>query len=196
MKNITSFTLDNPSYSVKQLFYEDAPVLQKLYEQCNDFAILTDGVAFSPTAAREEFDTVPEGKTPADNYIFGLCDSQARRKPNRHNTLIGMLAAYQEYPDKQTWWLGMMMLAPKYRNKGLGTDFYRAFERWLLSQGIQQISLCAIEANSLALEFWFKMGFSITRTIPAKQFGIKNHKVYVFNRTAIRLTPSLRIAKS
>ena len=134
-------------------------------------------MAFSPTAAREEFNTVPDGKTTADNYIFGLCDC--------NNTLIGMLAAYQEYPDRQTWWLGMLMLAPQYRNRGLGTDFYRAFERWLLSQGIEQISLCAIEANFSALEFWFKMGFNITRTIPTKHFGIKNHKVYVFSRTTL-----------
>lgn len=179
------FILDNPKYCVKQLYPKDAPVLQKLYEQCHDFALLTDGVAFSSTAALEEFNTVPNGKTPADNYIFGLYALQARRKANRHNILVGMLAAYKEYPNKQTWWLGMLMLAPEYRNRGLGTDFYRAFERWLLAQNVRQISLCAIATNSSAVKFWCKMGLKITRTIPAKQFGFKIHKVHVFNSQAI-----------
>ncbi|MDJ0571791.1 MAG: GNAT family N-acetyltransferase [Pleurocapsa sp. MO_192.B19] len=177
MDNLTSFTLDNPNYLVKQLFPEDAPVLQKLYEQCNDFALLTDGVAFSPTAACEEFDTVPEGKTPEDNYIFGLFE--------RNHILVGMIGSFKHYPDNQTWWLGMMMLAPIQRGQGLGTDFYRAFEHWLSAQGTQQISLCAIEANELGLRFWQKMGFKITRTISSRQFGIKTHKLYVLSRTAI-----------
>lgn len=133
MVNLASFTLDNPNYSVKQLVAKDAAVLQELYEQCNDFALLTDGVAFSSTAAIEEFKIVPEGKTTKDNYIFGLFDS--------YNTLIGMIEAFSHYPDNQTWWIGMMMLALEQRGKGLGTGFYRAFEGWLLAQGISKISL-------------------------------------------------------
>ena len=37
------------------------------------------------------------------------------------------------------------------------------------------------------LSFWHKMGFRITRTVPAKQFGIKTHKLYVLSRNAISI---------
>ncbi|NEO33313.1 MAG: GNAT family N-acetyltransferase [Symploca sp. SIO3C6] len=175
MNNLTGFSLECSGYSVKQLVPEDAEVLQKLYEQCKDFAFLTYGEEFSSTAAREEFNTVPEGKTTQDSYLFGLFDS--------HNVLLGMIASLKHYRDQQTWWLGLIMLAPEHRNKGLGADFYRAFECWVSAQGVSQISLCAIKANELGLRFWKKMGFEVIRKTAPRQYGIKTHEVYVLSRT-------------
>lgn len=59
MNESTSFSLQIPAYLVKWLLPEDAEVLQQLYEQCTEFALLTDGQPPLPTAAREEFDAVP-----------------------------------------------------------------------------------------------------------------------------------------
>jgi hypothetical protein len=50
------FSLELPAYSAKRLVLEDAEVVQQLYEQCTEFALLTDGQPPLPTAAREEFD--------------------------------------------------------------------------------------------------------------------------------------------
>ncbi len=75
MNNLIDFPLVSSEYSVKQLKAEEAEVFQGLYDRCTDFALLTDGVAFSTTAAREEFEIVPEGKTTQDVYIFGLFDA-------------------------------------------------------------------------------------------------------------------------
>ncbi|NEO99402.1 MAG: hypothetical protein F6K58_12120 [Symploca sp. SIO2E9] len=47
MDNLTGFYLESSGYSLKQLVPEDAEVLQRLYEQCKDFALLTNGEAFS-----------------------------------------------------------------------------------------------------------------------------------------------------
>lgn len=175
MNNSTSFSLERSGYSVKHLIPENAAVLQKLYEQCIEFALLTDGLAPSPTAAREEFDAVPEGKTTQDKYIFGLFDP--------YNILLGMIESIRYYPDNKTWWIGLMMLAPEQRGKGLGADFYKAFERWVSVQGVQQISLSVVEANKSGLQFWKKMGFEVIRKTPPRQFGIKTHELYVLSRT-------------
>ena len=187
MKNIIGFLLDRPNYSIKQLLFSDAAILQTLYEQCNDFALLTYGTPFSASAAAEEFSDIPVGNSKEDIHLFGLFDP--------HDNLIGEIVAVRHYPDDRTWWIATMMLAPIHRGKGLGTAFYRAFEGWLAARGIQQISLCAIKANQKGLQFWQKMGFKIIRQTEAKQYGIKSHKVYVLSLTAIRLAPSLRIAK-
>lgn len=76
-----------------------------------------------------------------------------------------------------------MTLAPNHRNHGLGSDFYRGFERWVSAQGIAQISLSVIEANELGLQFWQKMGFEIIHKTPPRQFGIKSHQLYVLSST-------------
>ena len=175
MDELTSFSLELLAYSVKRLVPEDAEVLQQLYEQCTEFALLTDGQPPLPTTAREEFDVVPEGKTTQDKYIFGLF------APG--DILVGMIESIRYYPDEQTWWLGLMMLAPSQRGKGLGSEFYRAFERWVLSQSVPRISLSVVEANESGLQFWKKMGFEVIRKTPPRQFGIKTHSVYVLSRT-------------
>ncbi|MDY6898267.1 MAG: hypothetical protein SWZ49_09345 [Cyanobacteriota bacterium] len=83
MNNSSTFALNLPGYSVKLLKLKDAKILQTLYDQCTEFALLTDGKPPSATAAREEFDALPDGKTREDKYIFGLLDSQDK--------LIGMI---------------------------------------------------------------------------------------------------------
>lgn len=150
-------------------------MLQSLYEQCTEFALLTDGQLPSPTAARDEFDALPDGKTTQDQYIFGLFDPQ--------NDLLGMIESIRHYPDNQTWWLGLMMLSPEQRGQGLGSEFYQAFETWVSVQAIKQISLCVIEANDLGLKFWKSLGFKVIRKTEPRQFGSKTHAVYVMSRT-------------
>ena len=174
MYNLQELVLEDSDYLIKYLTLEDAAILQALYNQCVDFALLTYGCPFSQNAAREEFIDVPEGKTKDDNYLFGLYDS--------YNRLIGAIASHKHYPNCQTWWIGLMMLTPASRNRGLGKKFYRAFECWVAKQNIAQISLCTVQENTIGLKFWQKMGFKIVRTISTKQFQSKNHKVYVLNK--------------
>ncbi|NJO43389.1 MAG: GNAT family N-acetyltransferase [Cyanobacteria bacterium RU_5_0] len=138
------------------------------------FAILTDGQPPSPTAARDEFDAVPDGKTTQDKYIFGLFDSQ--------NDLIGMIESIRHYPDNQTWWIGLMMLSPEQRGQGLGSEFYQAFEDWVSVQAVKQVSLSVVEANKPGLHFWKGLGFEIVRKTEPRQFGNKAHAVYVMRR--------------
>ncbi len=177
MNNSASFTLNRPSYSAKLLKPDDAAVLQSLYEQCTEFALLTDGQPPSPTAAREEFDALPDGKKIQDKYIFGLFDPQ--------NDLIGMIESIRHYLDNQTWWLGLMMLSPEQRGQGLGTELYQAFENWVSAQGIKQVSLGVVEANELGLQFWRSLGFEVVRKTEPQQLGNKTHAVYVMSRAVV-----------
>lgn len=141
MDNSTGFMLELAGYSAKRLEPEDEEVLQRLYEQCTQFAYLTDGYPPPPSAARDEFFAIPEGKTLQDKFIFGLFDVS--------NALLGMLEAIRHYPNDESWWVGLMMLAPQQRGKGLGSEFYRAFDHWVAAQGARQVLLSVIEENEL-----------------------------------------------
>lgn len=175
MPNLTLFNLGRPGYSISRLMIQDAAKLQGLFELCADFFVMTDGVTPAPTAAQAEFDEVPDGKTAEDVCVFGLFDA--------HDRLVGAIVAVQHYPDDQTWWIGLMLLAPEQRGKGLGADFYHAFERWVSAQGGRSVSLCAIAANTLGRQFWQRMGFEVIRKTPTRPYGVKTQEVYVFRRT-------------
>lgn len=75
-----------------------------------------------------------------------------------------------------------MMLAPEQRGKGLGSEFYKSFERWVSACGAQQVMLSVVEANEQGFCFWKKIGFEVTRKTPPRQFGNKTHVLYVMKR--------------
>lgn len=173
MKNIAGFAHARSYYWVAQLSIEDTAILQTLYDRNRDFALLTYGQPFSITAAKDEFDDLPLGKTSEDIHVFGLFELK--------NSLVGAIFAVRGYPDKYTWWIGLMMLAPEYRSRGLGSSFYRTFEIWLFAKNIRQISLCVIKANQTGLKFWQKLGFKNFRQT-LKYYGNKTHIVYVLSK--------------
>ena len=96
--------MKHANYSARQLELLDAAVLQQLYEQCADYAELVDGHPPSPFAACEEFSAIPEGKTLEDKFMLGLFDPS--------NVLVGLLEGMRHYPEEQTWWVGLMLIAP------------------------------------------------------------------------------------
>lgn len=180
MATLQLLTISHPGYSINPLFPKDAAQLQSLFAQCADFFVMTNGTPAGETAAAEEFTDVPDSKTPGDVHALGLVDSCDR--------LVGAIISVQGYPDLQTWWLGLMLLAPEQRGKGLGTSFYEAFEQWVAAQSYRFISLCAIAPNTVGRQFWQRLGFKEIRQIPSRTYGSQTHNVYVYRRCVCPLT--------
>ena len=84
-----------------------------------------------------------------------------------------MIESIRDYPDDQTWWLGLMMLIPEQRGQGLGSEFYKLFENWVAAQSAKQVSLLVIEDNKLGSWFWRSLGFEVVRKTEPQQFGKK-----------------------
>lgn len=164
-------------FMVKFLDKGDTEVLQELFEECKDFSLLVEGVPPSPNAAQEALYSLPEGKEVCDKFVLGLFDN--------NNSLLAMIESIRTYPHQQSWWIGLMMVAPDERGRGLGSCFYRAFEDWVLAQDCLQISLGVVEINTLGLRFWKRMGFEVIKKTALRTFGIRNHSVYVLTRKII-----------
>jgi RimJ/RimL family protein N-acetyltransferase len=163
--------LEQFGFTIKQLTLADAGRLQHLYDDCQDFAILTDGEPASPTAAYDEFFALPEFKNQADKFIFGLL--------NQDDQIIGMIESIRQYPDVETWWLGLMMLAPQTRGQGIGVIMLAWFESFAATHGAQKIMLSVVEVNEAGRKFWERAGFQHVRRTEPRAFGSKMHCVDV-----------------
>lgn len=76
-----------------------------------------------------------------------------------------------------------MMLAPEQRGKGFGSEFYKAFERWVSAHGAQQVMLSIVEENEPGFRLRKKIGFEATpKTLP-RHFPNKTHALYVMQRS-------------
>ena len=170
-----AFKLNRVDYTVRSLQPADAALLQALYDRCADFTLLVEGEPVSPTAAGQDLQSVPAGKSLADKCVFGIFNLQGE--------IVGVLDALRDYPEEAAWWVGLLMLAPAVRGQGLGRDAFLAFSEYVRWHGAKVIMLGVVEENKPALEFWQKMGFSLLRKTEPRLFGKKMQVVYIFRRS-------------
>lgn len=174
MKAENFLNMGSQIYSVRRLSPGDAEAIQALYEKCLDFMLLVDGRAASPNAGNEEFEDIPAGKSQNDHFVFGIVD--------RQDKLVGLLDTLRGYPDENTWWIGLLLMAPEVRSLGLGQTVVQGFSEYVQAAGIQAIMLGVVEENQRASQFWKKIGFEFERKTEPRQFGNKTHTVIIMRR--------------
>jgi len=158
----------------RRLDSTDGDALQALLERCTDYIQLVCGTPTWPSAAQALLTQVPEGKGSSDKFVIGIyADTR---------NLIGVLDAIQNYPASDEWHLGLMLLEPQQRNRGLGGQLYRAFEHWVAQFGAQYIRLGVVEQNDQGYRFWQRMGFEIIEKKPPQRFGQEDSIVLVMKR--------------
>ncbi len=166
-----------PGFEVRFLNIEDVTRLQALYDKCADFALLVEGKPYSPGAAQEEFNSLPPGKTPADKLMIGVWHPVGQ--------LVAVLDAVRDYPDAATWWIGLLMLAPEVRGKGLGRQIVQGFHAYAQAHRCNSIMLGVVEENAYAYRFWQKMGYELVNKTEPQQFGQKLQAVFVLRQSFI-----------
>jgi ribosomal protein S18 acetylase RimI-like enzyme len=174
MKPEAVFDIDLHDYSVRLLLPEDAATLQRLFEKCRDYFLVVDGQEPPPNAAKEEFSSVPPGKSLNDKFMFGIFHIR--------ENLVGLLEGLRQYPDETTWWIGLFLLTPEARNQGIGQMVIHEFKNYVRRNGGQAIALGVVEDNQRAFAFWKKLGFAFLHKTEPRQFGNKMQTVSVMRQ--------------
>ncbi len=177
MESDIAFEMGLPGYSIHRLTSQDAPVLQRLFEKCQDYMLLVDGHPAVPNAAVGEFQDRPPGKSIEDKFLFGIVDS--------HNELVGELDVLRAYPEEDTWWIGLLLLNPAVRSQGIGEKVLEGFVDYVRANDGKAIMLGVVAENKSAYRFWIRMGFEWVFDREPQHFGRKTHIVQVMRRTVI-----------
>ncbi len=96
--------------------------------------------------------------------------------------LVGFLTTPPDYPAMGDWYIGLMVLDPDARGRGLGEAVYRAFETWVASQGGRRILLSVVDDNARGRNFWERMGFMPLRVVPPRVHGEKTQGMLEMER--------------
>lgn len=170
----TPFPPTIASFHARLLTFIDLPALQGLIEQCADYIELVSGSPPSSNEAEMLIASLPPGRTLDDKFLIGIFDQSGE--------MIGLIDAVKDYPVEGVWWLGLQLLAPEFRGAGIGEQFYRAFENWIIEQGATQVQLGVLESNPRALVFWERLGFILIDRKTSSHGGIQ-HQVHVMQRS-------------
>jgi ribosomal protein S18 acetylase RimI-like enzyme len=98
---------------------------------------------------------VPEGRSPEDKVAFGVwADGE----------LVGLLDLLLRYPDAETVYLGLLLVARDRQGQGIGAAACRALEREVAARWpwARRLRLSVVRTNGQVLGFWRRMGFAET----------------------------------
>lgn len=174
MKQSIQFITHLTGYSLRSVNESDLPALQRLLEKCADFTRLVEGTEVAPDEAEHTFRDGPPGKPLENKFIFGLFDSQGFP--------TAILEGSRDYPEEDTWWIGLLLLDPEVRGKGIGRVFVEDFIQYASSLGASAVMLGVVEDNSGGLAFWQRLGFSLDHKTEPRPFGKKTQVVWVMRR--------------
>lgn len=141
-----------PPYAVRRLTDADASEIQDLYVRCTAFVELVEGRPPTSDEGRDLLHAKPPEVSDEDKLVFGLFED---------GRMIGALDLLRDYPDPGTWYLGLLMLSPSTRNRGLGAQAYSATCKWVAANGGQAVRLVVQAHNDAALRFWERQGFVV-----------------------------------
>lgn len=128
----------------------DAPTLQRLFERCAGFWELIDGARPAPGKAVKELTSIAPGKTADDTFTFGIFEE---------GELTAFVQLARDYPRASAWWIGLLMLDPAVRGRGLGADIHRQIVAWVEAQGGTALGLVVQIQNEAAYGFWRRLGY-------------------------------------
>jgi GNAT superfamily N-acetyltransferase len=129
----------------------DVTDVTEFCRKCSAFFALVASESDADETARNLLEARPPGVEPERKHVVGI---------QRGNECIAIVDLLEGFPKKAEWYVGLLLLSPEERNRGLGRAVWDAMEAWIRSQGGHLIRLIVQEQNPDAGRFWTSVGFS------------------------------------
>ena len=95
---------------------------------------------------------------------------------------------FRNYPEEGDWWIGLLMLDPDERGRGLGSEIVCSASAWADKNRPRSIMLAVLESDAAARRFWERQGSAeVRRRAYQFQAAKKNHTVIVMRRATVRV---------
>ena len=156
-----------------QLSPDSLPLVQRLYQRSRSFFELISGKEAAPNAAERLFVGRPAELSIEQKHVLGVFED---------DTLVGVFDILMGYPNPDVGFIGLFLLDPDYRRRGLGSDAYRAVEQWFKSLGLCEVQLGVQLNNKAGRLFWESHGFVYLKDVPLRDDDDLNGNVLLFSK--------------
>ena len=151
-------------YRISELDRETSAELLGLCIRCSDYYVLHCGVSPAEREVREILDDLPPNKGYEDKFVLGVYAPDSR--------LVGILDVIRNYVEIGEWTIGLMLLDPAERGRGLGKTLHETLIKWAKELGAKSFRIGVIEENLNGQAFWIAMGYkkvkNVTMTLTEK----------------------------
>lgn len=119
--------------------------------QCSAFFTLVAGESPTAETARDLLESRPLGVELTHKHVIGF---------ERSGEVFAIVDLLEGYPGEAEWYVGLLIISPDERARGLGTAVWNAVEAWIRAEGGRHVSLIVQEQNPDAARFWRSVGFT------------------------------------
>jgi GNAT superfamily N-acetyltransferase len=162
----------------------DIPQIQHLFERCTDFFQLVTGAPPGPQDGAEELNSTAPGTTIDDTFSFGVFDG---------DRLIAFAGLSRNFPKPSEWWLGLLVIDPAERGRGLGARIHQELVEWIAAQSGTKLWIAVQTQNVDGERFWRRIGFEERERQPyvVPRTGLQSEVILmsISIAAAIRTTP-------
>ena len=110
-----------------------------------------------PDAGEYELSAVPDGSASDDLYMFAAV--------NAAGELSAVAQVLCNHPATSVWWIGLLVVAPSLRGRGLGSQLLRHVSDVVRAGGGHSLQLAVSLKNDGGRRFWQSAGFTATPRI-------------------------------
>jgi RimJ/RimL family protein N-acetyltransferase len=150
-----------PSISLLPLTAEDhAEALQQVYRMTPGYWQMA-GLPGSP-AGQAARDLAAAAETPG-RHLLGIVRPVESGDPTGGVEMVGVVDFRLHWPQPQTVYIGLVMVAEPFQRQGIGTAAWGLLAPWLAQEaGMTTARLGVPQYNPGALRFFQSLGFSLT----------------------------------
>lgn len=164
------FNFNNSEYLINELTLEDVDSLQELCERCVDYYEIVEGRDPTENTGYDILTELPPNKEMKDKHVLGVYDN--------NSSLISIIDIVKDYKAEREWALGLMLIDPILRGKGLGRKLHNLILEMIVEYQAESIRIGVVEENKNALSFWKKLGYKEIDRV-TMELGTKENTVIV-----------------
>lgn len=138
-------------YQTRLLRPPDLGDLQALFERARDYFETATGTPPTADEAERAFVGGPPTRSVNDKRTIGVFD--------RGGTLVGVLDAIPGFPHPSASTMGLLLIDPSCRGRGVGSMVLAAYEEWLTQQGITEFRTAVVAHHRPGVRFLERAGY-------------------------------------
>lgn len=146
----------------------DWAAVEDLFLRAADYVELAEGVAPGAEQIADFFDEAPPGVDPASSLKLAAGDAP----------LDGIADLAFGYPQAEDAFLGLLLLAPEARGRGLGKAMLAGIEARARARGARRLLIGVLDENPRARAFWEREGFVWELTTEPRAIGARMHVLH------------------
>lgn len=144
-----------------------------LLARAADYLWLETGRAPDAATTRAFFEDAPEGCDPAASLKLGQA---------LEGRLISLADLAFGFPDARDAYIGLLLLDPAWRGRGLGAEMVADLARRARTRGCARLYAAVLDANAAGRRFWEREGFRAVLTTEPRRYGDRVHVAHRMER--------------